>query len=90
MDDKERVTMERVQYLAKHNKQLDESWNLPLNMLDKMVNNNLKKFAFTMKLIWETKKQSKKYVLVKSGDRFVKFVDEDGKTPGNNFGLDFF
>lgn len=90
MDEKDRVTMERVQYLARHNKRLDESWDTPLKMLDEMVNNSLKKFKFVMKLIWETKKQSKTYNLVRGHERYVKFVDEEGKGPGNNFGLDFF
>lgn len=90
MDEKNRVRMERVQYLARHNKPLDESWATPLIMLDNMVNNSLKKFNFTMKLFWETKKQSKTYKLVRSGEQWVKFVDDDGNAPGNNFGLDFF
>ena len=47
--------MKRVQYLAKHNKNLDESWNEALNFVDGMVNKNLRKFVFIMGLKKETK-----------------------------------
>ena len=71
--------MKRVQYLAKHNKNLDESWNESLNFVDGMVNKNLRKFVFIMGLKKETKSKTYEYKL-KPNENYLgfKWVDDNG------------
>lgn len=90
MSDKDKVTMERVQYLTKHNKSLDSSWDKPLKTLDEMVKHNLNNFVFNMELKWETKSTSKRFKLVKGQNNFVKFADEDGNSTIQFFSLNLF
>ena len=71
--------MKRVQYLAKHNKNLDESWNEALNFVDGMVNKNLRKFVFIMGLKKETKSKTYEYKLKPNENNLgFKWVDDNG------------
>jgi hypothetical protein len=56
-DDNEKIKLKRIQTLGKYNYHLDETWNEPIKMLDKMVSNYLKTKVFDLpKLEKETKK----------------------------------
>lgn len=70
--------MKRVQSLGKHNIPLSESWVEPLDILDKMVDENFRKFIFVMTLKKETKSKTTIYKLKpnQSGLSFT-WVDEN-------------
>jgi hypothetical protein len=70
--------MKRVQSLGKHNIPLSESWLEPLDILDKMVDENLRKFIFVITLKKETKFKTFVYKLKPNQNGFgFTWVDEN-------------
>jgi len=70
--------MKRVQSLGKHNTPLSESWLEPLDILDKMVDENLRKFIFVITLKKETKFKIFIYKLKPNQNGFgFTWVDEN-------------
>lgn len=56
-DEDKKIKLERIQTLGKFNQALDSTWDVPLQILDKTINEYIKNYDFDLpKLLKETKK----------------------------------